>query len=152
MLSVIIDARAGEGDGAGGLASLLAQLTAGAVDGLVRQVLIVAADGQPGIDPLCEDMGAEAHPTLEAAGAAARAEQLLILPEDFRFRDGWIKAIEAHLARGAQPAVVTGFSDAGLFGRRPFGVLLERSRLQGRRSADLQRLRRDLGLRARRVG
>ncbi len=148
MLSVIIDARTE----AQGLPGLLSQLTAGAVDGLVRQVIIVAAEGQPGIDHLCEDMGAEAHPTLEAAGAAARAEQLLILPGDFRLRDGWIKALEGYLTRSTEPAVVTGFSDAGLFGRRPFGVLLERGRLEGRRGADLQRLRRDLGLRARRVG
>src|SRR5688500_14779757 len=88
MLSVIIDAR-GEAEG---LPALLSQLTAGAVDGLVRQVLIVAADGQPGIDDLCEDMGAEAHPTIEAAGAAARVDQLLILPADIRLRDGWIRS------------------------------------------------------------
>ncbi|HEX7885913.1 MAG TPA: cell wall biosynthesis glycosyltransferase [Phenylobacterium sp.] len=148
MLSVIIDAR-GAPDG---LPILLAQLTAGAVDGLVRQVLIVAAPGQPAIDHLCEDMGAEEHPTLESAGAVARSDQLLILPAGFRLRDGWIKTIESHLVRGAGPAVVTGFSEAGLFGRRPFGVLVERSRLEGRRGADLQRLRRDLGLRAGRVG
>jgi hypothetical protein len=148
MLSVIIDARTE----AQGLPGLLSQLTAGAVDGLVRQVLIVAADGQPGIDHLCEDMGAEAHPTIEAAGSAARADQLLILPGDFRLRDGWIKALEGYLTRSTEPAVVTGFSDGGLFGRRPFGVLVERGRLEGRRGADLQRLRRDLGLRARRVG
>jgi len=148
MLSVIIDARTE----AQGLPALLAQLTAGAVDGLVRQVLIVAADGQPGIDALCEDMGAEAHPTIEAAGVAARSDQLLVLPADLRLRDGWIKALEGHMGRGGAPAVVTGFSDNGLFGRRPFGVLLERGRLQGSRGADLQRLRRDLGLGARRVG
>lgn len=148
MVSVIIDARIG----APGVPALLAQLTAGAVDGLVRQVLIVAAPDQPGIDALCEDMGAEAHPTIEGAAKAARADQLMILPGDFRLRDGWIKAIEGHLGRGAEAAVVTGFSDAGLFGRRPFGVLVERGRLEGRRGADLQRLRRDLGLRVRRIG
>jgi hypothetical protein len=148
MLSVIIDAR-GE---AQGLPALLSQLTAGAVDGLVRQVLIVAADGQPGIDHLCEDMGAEAHPTIEAAGAAARADQLLILPADLRLRDGWIRSLGDHLTRSPEPAVVPGLSEGGLFSRRPFGVLLERGRLEGRRGADLQRLRRDLGLRARRVG
>ena len=148
MLSVIIDAR-GEAEG---LPALLSQLTAGAVDGLVRQVLIVAADGQPGIGDLCEDMGAEAHPTIEAAGKAARADQLLILPADFRLRDGWIRSLGGHLTRGAEPAVVAGLSEGGLFSRRPFGVLLERRRLEGRRGADLQRLRRDLGLRARRVG
>lgn len=148
MLSVIIDARTQ----ADGLPALLAQLTAGAVDGIVRQVLIVAADGQPGVDGLCEEMGAEAHPTIEAAGAAARADQLLVLPADFRFRDGWIRSLDGHLARGGEPALVKGLSDAGLFGRRPFGVLLERRGLEGRRGADLQRLRRDLGLRARRLG
>ena len=148
MLSVIIDARSH----AEGLPALLSQLTAGAVDGLVRQVLIVAADGQPGIDHLCEDMGAEAHPSLEAAGAAARADQLLILPADFRLRDGWIQSLGGGLARSAEPAVVAGLSEGGLFSRRPFGVLLERRRLEGRRGADLKRLRRDLGLRARRVG
>jgi len=148
MLSVIIDAR----DYPDGVPALLAQLTAGAVDGLVRQVLIVAQDDAPGIDALCEDMGAEAHATLETAAKAARADQLMILPGDFRLRDGWIKAIDSHLTRGGAPAVVSGFADAGLFGRRPFGVLVERGRLEGRRGADLQRLRRELGLRARRVG
>jgi hypothetical protein len=148
MLSVIIDARSG----ADGLPGLLAQLTAGAVDGLVRQVLIVAADGQPGIGELCEDMGAEASPTIEAAAAAARSDQLLVLPADLRLRDGWIKALEAHLTRSGAPAVVTGFSDGGLFGRRPFGVLLERGRLEGAGGADLQRLRRNLGLRVGRIG
>jgi len=148
MLSVIIDARTE----AERLPALLAQLTAGAVDGLVRQVLIVAADGQAGIGDLCEEMGAEAHQTIEAAGAAARADRLLILPADFRLRDGWIGALDGHLTRGGADAVVAGFSDNGLFGRRPFGVLVERGRLDGRRGADLQRLRRDLGLRARRIG
>ncbi len=147
MLSVIIDARTG----ADGLPSLLAQLTAGAVDGLVRQVLIVAADGQAGIAELCEDMGAEACASIEAAAAVSRADQLLVLPADLRLRDGWIKALEAHLTRGGEPAVVTGLSDGRLFGRRPFGVLLERDRLERGGGADLKRLRRDLGLRALRV-
>jgi hypothetical protein len=148
MLSVIIDARSQ----AERLPALLAQLTAGAVDGLVRQVLIVAAEGQPGIADLCEETGADSHPTIEAAGAAARAEQLLVLPADFRLRDGWIGSLDRHLARGGEAAVVSGLAEGGLFGRRPFGVLVERRRLEGRRGADLQRLRRDLGLRARRIG
>lgn len=148
MLSVIIDARGP----AQGLPALLSQLTAGAVDGLVRQVLIVAADGQPGIDHLCEDMGAEAHSTLESAGGAARTDNLLIVPADFRLRDGWIRSLGDHLARASGPALVVGLGGEGFFARRPLGVLVERGRLEGRRGADLQRLRRDLGLRARRVG
>lgn len=148
MLTVIIDARSD----AERLPALLAQLTAGAVDGLVRQVLIVAADGQAGIGDLCEETGADAHPTIEAAAKAARADQLLVLPADFRLRDGWMGSLDGHLGRDGGPAVVAGLMEGGLFSRRPFGVLLERSRLEGRRGADLQRLRRDLGLRARRVG
>ncbi|WP_430425993.1 cell wall biosynthesis glycosyltransferase [Phenylobacterium sp.] len=148
MLTVIIDAR----DDAQRLPALLAQLTAGAVDGLVRQVLIVAAGGQAGIADLCEEMGAEAHASLEAAAKAARADQLLVLPADFRLRDGWIGSLEGHLKRSSDGAVVSGLAEGGLFGRRPFGVLVERGRLEGRRGADLQRLRRDLGLRARRIG
>lgn len=148
MLSVIIDARTH----ADGLPALLAQLTAGAVDGLVRQVLIVAADGQAGIDHLCEDMGAEAHPSLETAAGAARADQVMVLPADFRLRDGWIRALGGHLSRDGAPAVVAGLAEGGLFSRRPFGVLVERRRLEGRHGADLQGLRRDLGLRARWVG
>lgn len=147
MLSVIIEART-EGER---LPALLAQLTAGAVDGLVRQVLIVAEPDAPGIAAICEETGAEAHPTIETAGTAARADWLLVLPADFRLRDGWIGALDHHLARGGE-ALVTGLSDGGLFGRRPFGVLVERRRLEGRRGADLQRLRRDLGLSPRRVG
>ena len=148
MLTVIIDARTD----AERLPVLLAQLTAGAVDGLVRQVLIVAAAGQPGIDDLCEETGAETHTTIEAAAGAARADWLVVLPADFRLRDGWIKSLEGHLARGGQAAMVVGLAKGGLFSRRPAGVLLERSRLDGHRGADLQRLRRDLGLRAGRVG
>jgi len=148
MLAVIIDARTQ----AERLSALLAQLTAGAVDGLVRQVLIVATDGQPDIDLLCEETGADAQPTFEAAAAASRADWLMVLPADFRLRDGWIGALEGHLARGGAEAVVQGLAEGGLFRRRPFGVLVERRRFDGRRGADLQRLRRELGLRASRVG
>ena len=76
MLTVIIDAR----DDAERLPALLAQLTAGAVDGLVRQVLIVADAGQAGIGELCEETGAEPSPTLEAAAQTARADRLLVQP------------------------------------------------------------------------
>jgi len=148
MLTVIIDAR----DDAERLPALLAQLTAGAVDGLVRQVLIVAAAGQAGIDDLCEETGAEPHPSFEAAAQVARAEKLLVLPAGFRLRDGWIGSLDGHLARGGAAAVVGGLSEGGLFSRRLYGVLVERGRLQGRRGANLKGLRRDLGLRARRIG
>ena len=53
MLSVIIDA---SGDG-GRLPGLLAQLTTGAVEGLVREVWIVAPPSKT-LDEICEVTGA----------------------------------------------------------------------------------------------
>ena len=145
MLSVIVDARAG----AQKLPALLAQLTAGAVDGVVREVLIVADPREAGVEALCEDMGAEAAPTLAAAATAAKSDPVLVLPADFRWRDGWIGALNQHMAAGGGPALVQGLAEGGLFRRPPAGVLVERGRLQG---ADLDRLRRDLRLRRRRIG
>ena len=66
--------------------------------------------------------------------------------------DGWIGALNGHMERSGRRALVTGFADGGLFGRKPFGVLVERDRLKGRRGADLKSLRRELGLRPRRIG
>lgn len=149
MLSVIIDAR----ENADRLPVLLAQLTAGAVDGLVRQVAIVAAAGQPGIDALCEDMGAEAHATIPAAARTARADRVIVVPADFRLRDGWIAALEAHVAGGGAQALVAGLKEGGLFSRAPEGVLIDRGALEqvadGVGVADLRRL---LRLRGRRIG
>ncbi|MEW5687024.1 MAG: hypothetical protein AB1942_19055 [Pseudomonadota bacterium] len=148
MLTVIIDARTR----AEALPALLAQLTAGAVEGLVRQVCIVANEGQAGIDLLCEDMGADAFASLTDAAAGARGELVVVAPADLRLRDGWVGALERHLGGGGKAALVEGLGEGGLFGRRPFGVLLERDRLQAGVGADLQGLRRQLGLRPRRVG
>jgi hypothetical protein len=149
MLTVIIDARGGTER----LPALLAQLTAGAVDGIVRQVVVVAAPDAPGVDLLCEDTGADLRPTLPAAAEAARADWLLALPSEFRFRDGWIGALEGHFTRGGGEAVVEGLATTAILRRGPSGVLLERRRLEGAgNAADLQRLRRKLGLRAVRIG
>jgi hypothetical protein len=148
MLTVIIDGRAK----ADRLPALLAQLTPGAVDGIVRQVAIVAPAGAANLDLICEETGAEAHPTLKAAAQAARYERLLVLPADFRFRDGWIGALGGHLARGGGDAVVAGLRDGGPFSR-PLGVLVQRGLLeQGVDDPQLDALRRRLGFAARRIG
>jgi hypothetical protein len=138
MLTVILDAR----NQAERLPMVLAQLTAGAVEGLVRQVLIVAPEGQAGIADLCEETGAEAQPDHAAAAKAARAEVLLLLPAGFRFRDGWIRALDGQ----APPARVVGLGEGGLFGPRPSGLLVER-RLLEQGVDHAQRLGRRLGLR-----
>lgn len=148
MLTVIIEAR----DGTEGLPALLAQLTAGAVDGIVREVRIVAAPDQAGIDLLCEDMGAEAHSTLAAAVEASRTDWLLVLPANFRFRDGWIGALNAHVSGGVAEARVVGLSPGGVMRRAPEGALVARGGLAKTQGADLKRLRRGLGFGRRRIG
>ena len=148
MLTAIIDARTQPER----LPALLAQLTAGAVDGLLRQVVIVAEVGQADIADLCEETGADLQPTIEAASAFARADWLVVLPASFRLRDGWIGSLTGHLGRGGHGALVLGLSDGGLFARRPYGVLIERSRLASGQGADLKRLRRGLGFNPRRTG
>lgn len=148
MLTVIIDAR----DGDENLPALLAQLTAGAVDGIVRQVLIVAASSQAGIDALCEETGAESYSGISQAAEAARAEWIVALPSDFRLRDGWIGALKGHMERGQGRAVIRGLSDHGLFAPRRYGVLVERGRLTPGHHADLKSLRRALGVNPRRTG
>ena len=148
MLTVIIDARLE----AERLPALLAQLTAGAVDGLVRQVAIVAVEGQADIANLCEETGAERHPTIEAAAEAARADWLIVTPAGLRLRDGWIGSLTGHLAAGGQAAIVAGLPAAGLFARRPFAVLVEGRRLAMGQGADLKSLRRSLGFNPQRTG
>ena len=143
MLTVIIDARAD----ATRLPALLAQLTAGAVDGLVRQVVIVAPrEGL--VAELCEETGAEAAATLGDAAQAARSELLLVAPPDLRLRDGWIESLTSFVAGGGRAARVGGVN-GGLF-NRPEGVLVERGRAVGH--GDLAGLRRHLRLGLRRIG
>ncbi|MCR5875982.1 hypothetical protein LRS10_18610 [Phenylobacterium sp. J426] len=147
MLSVIVDARAEPRR----LPGLLAQLTAGAVEGLVKEVFLVAPHSE-GVSALCEEMGAEAADTIEQALAWAKAELVLVLPADFRLRDGWVEALSDHLSEGRGAAAVEGLGEAGLFSRRPYGVLVERAGVVRLQDPDLKRLRRQLGLRPRRVG
>lgn len=137
MLSVIVDA---SGD-TGRLTGLLAQLTAGAVDGLVREVWIVAPPSAS-MSEICDATGAERCDRMSQAAAAARCETLLVLPADFRLRDGWISALEHAEGRG----LVVGLG-------RSRGVLVDRHLAQ--QLADdvsLHRIRRKLGLWPQRLG
>lgn len=147
MLSVIIDA----GEAPRGLALLLAQLTAGAVDGLVREVFIAGPVEPALLDALCDETGAEPAATVAAAVGRAKSQMLLVLPAELRLRDGWIRQIGDHLARGGTGGVVVGLG-GGLLRPGPLGVLVERGRAASVGGADLQRLRRALGLRPQRLG
>lgn len=146
MLSVIVDARrSGEK-----LHLLLAQLTAGAVEGLVREVRIVAPRSAA-LDELCDATGAEPAGSVQEAARASRSERLLVLPADLRLAEDWVRRLADHLATGGAEGVVRG-APPGLFRRGPFGVLVQRDRAVGLEGADLNRLRRQLGLRAARLG
>ena len=140
MLTVIVEARTD----ADRLAGLLAQLTGGAVEGVVRQVLIVGPrEGL--IAELCEATGAEAAGDWAQAMQAARSDLLLAAPAALRLREGWIEAVMRYVADGGRAAIVRGQGRAA-------GVLVERARAVGER--DLRGLRRQLGLRLlqRRIG
>lgn len=137
MLSVIVDAPSDTSR----LPGLLAQLTAGAVEGLVREVWIVAPPSDE-LEAICDATGAERCDRMSQGAAKARYETLLVLPADFRLRDGWIAALEHAAGEG----VVVGLG-------RSRGVLVRRVRAQQLADhVDLRRLRRKLGLWPQRLG
>jgi len=142
MLSVIVDACRAEQE----LPALIMALTPGAMDGVVRDVVIVAPASTPMIEAICEETGAEAvHGGFGAAAAKARHERVLVLPADLRLKRGWIAAMNDHLARGGRDALVMGEGAGGLKGLltfAPYGLLMERERLAGLAHADLKMLRR----------
>jgi hypothetical protein len=152
MLSVIIDTT----DGEDRLAGLLAALTPAAVEGVVREVLVVdearAEVVAAEVDLLCEDMGAEMAGDLASAIERAKSDWLLVLPADIRFHNGWIEQLTDHLASGAREAILVGDAKSGLLGARPAGVLVSKAAAAGIRDPDLQGLRRKLGARAVRLG
>lgn len=137
MLSVIVDAPSDTAR----LPGLLAQLTAGAVEGLIREVWIVAPPSEA-LDEICDATGAERCDRMSEAVAAARYETLLVAPANFRLRDGWISALGQAEGRG----VVVGLG-------RARGVLVDRRLAQELADqVSLARIRRKLGLWPQRLG
>ena len=94
-----------------GLAAQMALLVPAAVDGLVKEVVLVA-DGEPGVEALVEDSGARLVTTsgdrLAAGAAVARGDWILTLRAAPALREGWREPVEKHLAGGAgAPAYLT---------------------------------------------
>lgn len=143
MLTVIVDTRAAPERAP----YLLAQLTAGAVEGLVRQVLLVGVrEGMVGA--FCEETGADSVGSFEEAVAEARQPFILAAHPQFRFREGWIEAVNGFVGGHGKAALVRG-QGAGLLGG-PYAVLVERGRADQAR--DVRALRRRLGLLPTRIG
>lgn len=135
MLTVVIPAlnRAPE------LQGLLAVLVPAAVDGLVRQVIVVGQGSTDETADICEDAGAELVADFGEAAAGARYDKVLVLPVGMRLKPGWDTALGAHLARGGQPVVLGGLRESW-FRAPPVGVLTQRGDLAG--AGDFTALRR----------
>lgn len=140
MLSVVIPARSC----APQLQILLAALVPAAVDGLVREVIVVGAGSTDETADICEDAGAELVAGFADAARRARYDRVLVLPADMRLRSGWEAVIGAHLARGGRPAVLRGERE-GWFKPVTQGVLTNREALAN--ASDLAALKRRAGAR-----
>lgn len=147
MLSVIVEA----GDSGERLPGLMAALTSAAVEGLVREVVIVGGGPAELLEVLRDETGAELADAVSEAARGARSDLLLVLADDFRPRIGWLESLARHLRGGGREAVLAG-EGGGFLRSAPCGVLIGRTRAVGLAHADLKRLRRALGARAARIG
>jgi hypothetical protein len=114
-----------------GLAAQMAMLVPAAVDGLVKEVVLVSG-GEPGVEALAEDSGARLVTTsgdrMAAGAAVARGDWILTLRATPVLREGWREPVEKHLAGGAGAAAVLR-APGGLFSKlspRLHGVLVRR--------------------------
>ena len=146
MLSVIV----APGDSER-LPGLLAALTTAAVEGLVREVLIVVGGPPQMLDALCDATGAELAPSLPEAVTRARSDWLLVAPPDLRLKDGWIERLGGRLRDGPRPARLQG-AGGGWLRRAPYGVLIRKTDAQASAKGGIQGLARKLGVRADRLG
>jgi hypothetical protein len=144
MLSVIVV----PGDPAK-LPGLLAALTEAAVEGLVRDVMLMAGEHPAVLDALCEATGAKLAPDWAQAVQSARSDWLLVAPPDLRLKDGWVERLGLHLRDGVGEARLVGTSP-GWLRRAPQGVIIPRAKAASAQGGPEQ-LARKLGRGARRL-
>lgn len=137
MLTVIVET----GEAAERLPAILAQLTTAAVDGLVREVVIVGGPADL-LSVLREETGAELADDLGGAVTMARSERLLVLPARLRLRSDWLERLGRHLREGGGEALLVG--EGGALSRRGYGVLIGRAAAGGLAHPSLNGLRRQL--------
>lgn len=100
MLSVLIETR----DDEEGLARTLASLVGGAVEGVVRDVVVCDTGSTDGTLRVAEHAGCQIAPDLAAGVAQAKGEWLLVLEPGARLAEGWVDEAVAHMAKSAMPA------------------------------------------------
>lgn len=101
MLTVLIETK----DDEAGLARTLASLVGGAVEGVVRDVIVCDAGSTDQTHRVAEHAGCSYIAGGVAAGIRqAKGDWLLILEPGARLADGWTESVVAHVARMAMPA------------------------------------------------
>ena len=100
MLSALIETR----DDEEGLARTLASLVGGAVEGVVRDVVVCDAGSADGTRAVAEHAGCAIAPDLAAGIARAKGDWLLMLEPGARLAEGWVDEAVAHMAKFAMPA------------------------------------------------
>ncbi|BCH26218.1 glycosyl transferase family 2 [Mesorhizobium sp. L-8-10] len=102
MLSVLIETRNDEE----GLARTLASLISAAVEGVVREVIVCDRGSTDGTHRVADQAGCHflADGGVRAGIRQAKAEWLILLEPGARLADGWIDAVEEHIARSTMAA------------------------------------------------
>ncbi len=105
MLSVLIETRNDEE----GLAHTLASLVGGAVEGVVREVIVCDAGSSDQTHHVAEHAGCHylANAPLAAGIRQAKSEWLLMLEPGARLREGWIEAVLSHAGSASGAARFT---------------------------------------------
>lgn len=102
MISVLIETKDNENE----LAKTLASLVPGAVEGLVREVIVCDHGSSDGTELVAEHTGCVflATASYKDALARARSDWVLILKPRARLVPGWIEAAREHVAVADRPA------------------------------------------------
>jgi hypothetical protein len=102
MLTVLIETR----DDEDGLTRTLASLVGGAVEGVVRDVIVCDRGSTDQTHRVAEHAGCNyiANGEVAAGIRQAKGEWLLILEPGARLVDGWIESVLVHTARMTMPA------------------------------------------------
>lgn len=138
MISVVIETRNDED----GLARTLASLVPGAVEGIVREVIVCDLGSSDQTHRVADHAGCHFLPSggVPAGIRHARSEWLLIVEPGARMMDGWIGAVRDHLATSVEAARFSAVANGGssflarLFSaRRPLsqGLLIPRRQALG---------------------
>ena len=120
------------------LEATLAALAPAAIDGFIRQLLVIAEGAGADTLALAEDAGADAVAGFADACVRARQPWLLILPAGVRPQVGWEAAVRAHARRHHKVAghFIGVSAEAGLAARVGEGLAGARGALLGRPSLE----------------